>query len=43
MSLGIHFWGFIKFLIYVVFVDLIAVGMVIATGTINSLLVGELI
>jgi len=32
LSLGIHFWGFIKFLLYVVFVDLIAVGMVIATG-----------
>lgn len=30
--LGIHFWGFIKFLLYVIFVDLIAVGIVIASG-----------
>jgi len=29
--LGIHFWGFVKFLLYVVFVDLIGVGLVIAT------------
>jgi hypothetical protein len=31
--LGIHFWGFLKFLLYVIFVDLIAVGIVIASGT----------
>jgi len=30
--LGIHFWAFIKFLLYVIFVDLIGVGLVIATG-----------
>jgi len=29
--LGIHVWGFIKFLLYVIFVDLIGVGLVIAT------------
>ena len=32
MVLGIHFWGFVKFLLYVIFVDLIAVGIVIASG-----------
>jgi hypothetical protein len=32
--LGIHFWGFLKFLLYVIFVDLIAVGIVIASGTV---------
>lgn len=32
LTLGIHFLGFIKFLLYVIFVDLIAVGVVIATG-----------
>jgi hypothetical protein len=34
--LGIHFWGFLKFLLYVIFVDLIAVGIVIASGTMDS-------
>jgi len=29
--LGIHFWGFVKFLLYVIFVDCIGVGVVIAT------------
>jgi hypothetical protein len=33
--LGIHFWGFLKFLLYVIFVDLIAVGIVIASGTMD--------
>lgn len=32
MVLGIHFIGFLKFLIYVIFVDLVGVGLVIATG-----------
>lgn len=31
ISLGINFVGFLKFLLYVIFVDLIAVGMVIST------------
>jgi len=31
-TLGIHFMGFIQFLLYVIFVDLIGVGLVIATG-----------
>lgn len=32
LVLGIHFWGFVKFLLYVIFVDCIGVGIVIATG-----------
>merc|ERR1711936_1212889 len=32
LVLGIHFWGFLKFLLYVVFVDLVGVGLVIATA-----------
>merc|ERR1711910_220659 len=31
MGIGIHFSGFIKFLLYVIFVDLMGVGLVIAT------------
>jgi len=30
-TLGIHFWGFVKFLLYVIFVDMVGVGLVIAT------------
>jgi len=30
--LGIHFWGFLKFLLYVIFVDCIGVGLIIATS-----------
>jgi len=32
MVLGIHFVGFLKFLLYVIFVDLIGVGLVISTS-----------
>eukprot|EP00092_Neocalanus_flemingeri_P038973 GFUD01042427.1.p1 GENE.GFUD01042427.1~~GFUD01042427.1.p1 ORF type:complete len:282 (-),score=52.56 GFUD01042427.1:74-919(-) len=32
LVLGIHFWGFLKFLLYVIFVDLVGVGLVIATA-----------
>merc|ERR1712002_110390 len=32
LVLGIHFWGFVKFLLYVIFVDMVGVGLVIATG-----------
>jgi len=30
--LGIHFYGFVKFLLYVIFVDMVGVGLVIATA-----------
>ena len=30
--MGIHFWGFLKFLLYVIFVDMVGVGLVIATA-----------
>merc|ERR1712240_285322 len=30
-TLGIHFWGFVKFLLYVIFVDMVGVGLGIAT------------
>jgi len=30
-TLGIHFWGFVKFLLYVIFVDMVGVGLVVAT------------
>lgn len=32
LTLGLHFLGFVKFLVYVVVVDLVAVGLVIATA-----------
>lgn len=32
LVLGIHFWGFLKFLLYVIFVDMVGVGLVIATA-----------
>jgi len=32
MVLGIHFTGFVKFLLYVIFVDLIGVGLIISTS-----------
>ena len=32
LVLGIHFYGFLKFLLYVIFVDMVGVGLVIATA-----------
>jgi len=32
LVLGIHFFGFVKFLLYVIFVDMVGVGLVIATA-----------